>query len=61
MLEFTIENKHSKYYFCLDKEEYTLYPYEKEVLLQAGLIAKVESVEVSEEGKLTTFKLFISD
>ena len=41
ILEFTLENKNSRYYFCLDREEYTMYPKEQEVLLQAGLVAKV--------------------
>ena len=61
ILEFTLENKNSRYYFCLDREEYTMYPKEQEVLLQAGLVAKIKSVEFDEEDNLTTFKLYISD
>ena len=39
VLKIRMENKHGKYYFCLDKDEYTLYLDEQEVLLQAGLVA----------------------
>ena len=56
-----MENKHSKYYICLDREDYTVYIEEKEVLLQAGLVAKVESVEYKQDKKLTIFNLFVSD
>ena len=45
ILRFRVENKTSKEFICLDKEEYTLYPEEKEVLFQAGLVAKIESIE----------------
>ena len=31
------------------------------MLLQAGLVAKIKSVEFDEEDNLTTFKLYISD
>lgn len=33
ILKIRIENKFGKYYICLDKEDYTLYPDEQEVLL----------------------------
>jgi hypothetical protein len=45
----------------LDKEKYTIYLDEKEVLLQAGLKAKVESVDKLDDGELTVFNLYISD
>jgi hypothetical protein len=50
ILQITFENKEGKYYICLDKPEFTVYLEEKEVLLQAGLKAKVESFEVTDEG-----------
>ena len=64
ILSITFENKESKYYICLDKAEYTVYLNEKEVLIQAGLKAKVESVEVKNEHTdcpITVFNLYISD
>lgn len=38
-----------------------MYPNEQEVLLQAGLNAKIESVEEKNDGNLTIFNLYISD
>jgi hypothetical protein len=61
LLRIRMQNKKGKYYVCLDKEGYTVYPEEKEVLLQAGLVAKIESFEVVNEGELTIFNLYISD
>lgn len=61
ILEITLENKKGKYYFCLDKKDYTLYLDEEEVLLQAGLIGEVQNVTVSADGEITTFSLFVSD
>ena len=61
ILQIKLENKHSKYYICLDREDYTMYLEEKEVLLQAGLVGKVEEIKTKNDGKLTIFKLFISD
>ena len=48
LLKLRIENESGKHYFPLDSSEFTLYPDEKEVLLQAGIVAKVCSV-VQEE------------
>lgn len=59
VLKIFMENKQNKYFICLDREDYTLYLDEKEVLLQAGLKGEVK--EVSESGKLTIFSVFISD
>ena len=33
ILVIEMENKHNKYFICLDKAEFTLYPDEKEILL----------------------------
>ena len=43
LFKIELENKHSKYYISLDKEDYSVYPDEKEILLQAGLMAEVKS------------------
>ena len=58
-----MENKSSQYYVCLDRPDYTLYLSEEEVLLQAGLIAKVKSIEEldDENGTVTIFNLQISE
>lgn len=63
MLNIEIENKQGKYYICLDREDYSVYPNEKEVLLQAGLVSKVVKVEQKEDkfGDWVIFHLFISD
>ena len=45
----------------MDRPDYSMYLEEKEVLLQAGLRAKVESFEEKFEGRLTIFNLYISD
>ena len=45
LLKITIENQKGKYFISLDNSEYTLYLEEKEILLQAGLVAKVISVQ----------------
>ena len=60
ILKITIENKNEKCYICMDREDYTAYLDEKEVLLSAGLKAVVKSVEVM-EGDFTVFNLYISD
>ena len=61
VLNIKIENKFQKYYICLDRDDYSLYCDEKEVLLQAGLIARVNNVEMSEDGQITIFNLEILD
>ena len=61
ILKFTLENKNSKCYVCLDREDYTIYPDEEEILLQAGLVGVVRDVKISKDGKLTTFDIYISD
>ena len=45
LLKITIENQKGKYFISLDNSDYTLYLEEKEILLQAGLVAKVISVQ----------------
>ena len=54
------------YYFSLDSEDYTCYPDEKEILLQAGLIFDVvsiheESVKKGSLDKITIIKLRTSE
>jgi guanylate kinase len=44
LLRITMENETGKHYFFLDRAEFTNYPDEQEVLLQAGLMARVISV-----------------
>ena len=56
-----MENKKGKFYICLDRPEYTVYIDEQEVLLQAGLVAQIESVEEVNHGEITIFNLYISD
>ena len=56
-----MENKHSKYYICLDRDDYTMYLDEKEILLQAGLKGELINVAESDDRKLTVFTLHISD
>jgi hypothetical protein len=58
-----MKNESGKHYFSLDRDTYTCHPEEKEVLLQAGLQAKVkkvrqETIEVMiEELDVTIFEL----
>ena len=63
VLAIEMENKSGLYYICLDRHDYSVYPDEKEILLEAGLIAEVKSfVEIEDNhGKLTMFNLHISD
>jgi hypothetical protein len=63
MLRIFMENKEGRYYICLDREDYTIYLDEKEVLLQAGLIAEIKGYEMlsDEHGELTIFNLYVSD
>ena len=64
ILAIKFENLNGKHYICMDRSEYTVYHDEKEVLLQAGLKAKVESFEVMNahtDSPLTIFNLYISD
>ena len=48
LLEITMENESQRHYVSLDREEFTCYPDEKEVLLQAGLTAEVQSIETED-------------
>lgn len=43
-MQINLENESGKHYIHLDRHEYTSYPEEEEVLLQAGISAKVEFV-----------------
>ena len=44
ILRITMENESNKLYLNLNRSDYSCYPNEKEILLQAGLVAKVKSV-----------------
>lgn len=63
ILRIFMENKEGRYYICLDREDYTIYLDEREVLLQAGLIAEMKGYEMlsDEHGQLTIFNLYVSD
>ena len=63
ILSIAFENKEGKYYICMDRQDYSIYLDEKEVLLQAGLKGKLISVQVMIEGgdEITIFNLYISD
>ena len=63
MLKIKMKNESQKYYVSLNRRDYTSYPEEQEILLQAGLTAKnVCSYEDIQEGEsLTVFELFISE
>ena len=62
VLKIKLENKESKYFISLDKPEYTVYPDEEEILLQSGLKAEVEKVEVLQDNDtLTMVHLNITD
>ena len=39
-----MKNESSKYYFTLDSKDFTAYPEEQEILIQAGLKFKLESI-----------------
>lgn len=43
-----MKNENGKHYFSLDSPELTLYPDEQEILLQAGMIARVSSFKNGE-------------
>ena len=63
LFKIELENKKGKYHFCLDRDDYSLYPSENEVLLQAGMKAFVKKVEkeTTFQGDWTVFHLYISD
>ena len=54
-----MKNESGKHYFSLDSEEYTLYTDEQEILLQAGLPAKILSFDY--EKNLIVFNLYVSE
>ena len=59
LLKIHLENESGKHYFSLDSAQFTLYPDEQEILLQAGLITNV--IDVKEEGEMTVFELTTSE
>jgi hypothetical protein len=44
LMKITMKNESGKHYISLDRPDYSLYPNEKEILLQAGLRGKIQSV-----------------
>ena len=54
-----MKNESGKHYFSLDTQDYSNYPEEQEILLQAGLIFEFESKE--ETADLTIVKLKSSE
>ena len=44
LVSISMKNESGKYYFCLDNPDFTNYPDEQEVLLQAGLIFTVKEI-----------------
>ena len=67
LLNILIENERQMLYVNLNREDYSCYSDEQEVLLQAGLSFKLLSVEKQTMGRgpteqtLTVFNLYISD
>ena len=63
LLVIHMENESSKYYINLNRDDYTCYPDENEVLLQAGLTAEVKEVKNVEfkDQTLTEFHLYICE
>ena len=45
ILKITMKNETGKHYISLDRDDYTCYLDEEEMLLQAGIVSKVEKIE----------------
>ena len=45
MLKIRMKNESAKHYVSLDRDDISCYPDEKEILIQAGIKAKILSVE----------------
>lgn len=68
-----MENESGKHYFSLDTDQYTLYPDENEILLRAGMVAKLTGFHTEkctfynmatrreEEKDVTVFDLYTSE
>jgi hypothetical protein len=58
-----MKNESGKHFICLDRADYSNYPNEKEVLLQAGITATVLSVksELVMADKITIFEVEVSE
>jgi hypothetical protein len=50
LMKITVENESSEHFISLDREDYTCYLDEKEILLQAGLSATVKGFDQIEIG-----------
>ena len=61
LLTIEFENQSSQFFISLNRPDYTLYLDEKEILLQAGLPAKVLEVSRTRDGEWTLFTLRISE
>jgi hypothetical protein len=44
-----MQNESQKHYISLDREDYTCYPDEKEILLQAGITGQIDTIESTNE------------
>ena len=58
-MKIQMENESGKHYFSLNTAEFTLYPEEKEILLQAGIVGRVVKYEKVKD--LNIFHIKISE
>ena len=58
-----MQNETGKHYVSLDTDKFTCYPEEKEILLQAGLTAKLKGYkeEIAYDETIHIFDLYISE
>ena len=59
-----LENESGKHFVSLDRDDITCYPGEEEILLQAGIKAKIMNVEVQKinsDNTLTILNLYVSE
>lgn len=63
LLIVDMENETGKNYISLDRPDYTAYPDEQELILQAGIICKVVSVSTEKQmsDTITVFRLKTSE
>ena len=64
ILIITIKNETGKYYFSLDSKDYSNYPEENEILLQAGLIFEYHGhsvINLTQETTITEIYLSTSE
>ena len=64
LLKINLENESGKHFISLDRNDITCYPEEKEILLQAGITAKIINIqkEKTKAGDtITIFNLYVSE